>query len=507
MGKLSRARLLVGMLVVQGSLIGAWGASVASAAVPDVRGTYEAAACVGGTLADCEAHPQYPQKYVLETEDFTTGALTGQGFADSCGSAIYSITGTISGSTVKMHTIQPGYTSDAVLTLSPDGTKLQGTFSDSYERVNDPTFGTRIAGFPCGGGSKEEGSAKHVTGTQVICNYEFATSQNTCVASVGDGSAIGPTAPTGTVTFATTSGGFASGAQCSLLASTSSPTVSNCSLVYQTAYSGLPSITATYGGDSTHAGSVGHTQFLGADPSESNFESPTGPAGQYPNEIGVETSVPVAGTTVEASAEGTNAHPGEVPLVFPRIPAGLDAESVTELGLLEGIGKVVNETAGQNVVDVLKLDADAQKALEHLGDLLKSPDPAMQKDGQVLQTDLNKVMQALTKMLQEQGNATREAIKNAKGSSLALSAAAKHKSRASKPAGYVLLRHVAAGRLKVHIRLSRAVLAKLAGKRSSLTLVVRIDMILPSANLHSGVPRVFIKHITIKRTPTRHTKR
>ncbi len=85
-----------------------------------------------------------------------------------------------------------------------------------------------------------------------------------------------------TVTFTTTSGGFTNGAKCSLTVTSGSPTGSNCSLVYQTAESGLPSITATYSGDSTHAPSVGHTQFLGFGVNEANFENPTGPPGTTP---------------------------------------------------------------------------------------------------------------------------------------------------------------------------------------------------------------------------------
>jgi hypothetical protein len=63
----------------------------------------------------------------------------------------------------------------------------------------------------------------------------------------------------------------------------------------------------------------------------------------------------------------------------------------------------------------------------------------------------------------------------------------------------------------LHMRLSRAALAMLADKRSSVTLVVRIDMILPSAVLHAGVPRVFVERITLKKTAAakghRHRKK
>ena len=522
MGGKNRAKLLIALLATLVSLIAAFAAAEASAAQPDVRGTYEAAACVGGSLAECEAHPQYPQKYVLETEDVTSGALTGKGFSDAC-APIYTITGTISGNTVKLHTVQPGYTSDAALTLNPEGTKLSGTFSDSNAVVNQPTFGNRIAGFPCGGGNSGEEEAakkakekeeaekagKHATGTSIICNYEFATSQNTCVASVGDGSAISPTTPTGTVTFTTTSGGFSSGAKCSLTVTPGSPSVSSCSLVYQTAESGLPSITATYSGDSTHAPSAGHTQFLGSGINESNFETPTGPSGSYPNEVGIETNVPASGTTVEATAQGSNRSPGAVPLVFPKLPVGLDPESVTELGLLDGIGKVVNETCGQNLKDVMSMNVDTAKAVEHMNELLKSSNPVQQQQGQVLQQDLNKTLEALDKMLKEQAQIQKEVLKNAKGSALvaiAKSSKPKH-ARSVKAIGYVLKRNVAAGKLKLHLRLNRAALAKLAGKRSSVTLVVRIDMVLPSAVLHAGVPRVLVKRITLKRAPARHRKK
>ena len=503
MGGRNRAKLLIALLTTLISVIAVFAAANASAAQRDVRGTYEAAACISGSLAECEAHPQFPQKYVLETEDLTSGALTGKGFSDSC-SPIYSITGTISGNTVNMHTAQSGYTSDAVLTLNAEGNKLSGTFSDSYSQ-SGPTFGNRIAGFPCGGGSGSEEEAakkakekeeaekagKHVTGTSIICNYEFATAQNTCVASVGDGSAVSPTTPTGTVTFKTTSGGFTNGATCSLTVTSGSPTVSNCSLIYQTAESGLPSITATYSGDSTHASSAGHTQFLGSGINESNFENPTGPSGQYPNEVGIETNVPVNGTTVEATAQGSNQSPGSVPLVFPKLPAGLDAESVTELGLLDGIGKVVNETCGQNLKDVMVMNADIAKAIEHMNELLKSSNPAQQQQGQVLQGDLNKTLEAIDKMLKEQAQAQKEALKNAKGSAfVAVARSSKSKrTRSVKAIGYVVKRNVP------------------AGKRSHVTLVVRIDMVMPSAVLHAGVPRVFVKRITLKRAPVGHHKK
>ncbi len=77
-----------------------------------------------------------------------------------------------------------------------------------------------------------------------------------------------PTTPGGNVSFSTTSaGGFPDGNVCSLKASPEAPTVPYCAVRFIPPNSELPSITATYTGDTTHAASAGQTQFLGA-PSE-----------------------------------------------------------------------------------------------------------------------------------------------------------------------------------------------------------------------------------------------
>ncbi len=146
---------------------------------------------------------------------------------------------------------------------------------------------------------------------------------------------------------------------------------------------------------------------------------------------------------MEATAQGPNQAPGPMPLVFPPLPAGLDAESVTELGLLDGIGKVVNEAGGQSIKDAMTMNAASKSK----------------------------------------------------------------RTRSVKAVGYLVKRNVAAGKLKLHLRLGRAALAKLAGKRSRVTLVVRIDMVMPSAVLHAGVPRVLVKRITLKRAPVGHHKK
>ena len=60
--------------------------------------------------------------------------------------------------------------------------------------------------------------------------------------------------------------------------------------------------------------------------------------------------------------------------------------------------------------------------------------------------------------------------------------------------------HAAVGKLKLALKLNRVALNKLAGKRNSVTVYVRVDMLLPSALYKGGLPRAFVKPITLKRT-------
>lgn len=517
--RLLRQELLAPLSVALLALAGTASAAQASTP-PDVRGSYTGYACVGGTLAQCEANPTFPQIVNLETEDFTTGVLTGKG-ESLAHEPIYTITGTIMGCTVSLHTVQQGYTSESTQTLSADGKKLSGTFSDSYGRSNQPTFATRASGQGCGEAgkeseaekaakeSKEKEAAKHPTGTQVICNYQFSTFQNTCVAAVGDGAAM-PTTPTGTVTFTTTSGGFASGAQCSLQVNATSPSTASCTLVYQTAISGLPSITATYSGDGQHAGSVGHTQYLGGGgPEETTGEASKGPPGQYPNEVVLETNLPSLATSVEAAVQGLAHKPVGEALTIPAPDARLDPQSATQLSLLEGIIRGVGNAVGDITVTLPVLDADVQKELGRVGELLKSSDPAVRADGQILQKQTTEILEILNGMLKKQSEAQKEAIKNAKGSAFA---AARHRSakrrvRIVRSLAYVVSSNVPAGKLKLRLHLNRAALAKLAGKHDSVTILLRVTVRLASPLTPAGETRVIVKRITLKRAPRAHAKK
>lgn len=108
----------------------------------------------------------------------------------------------------------------------------------------------------------------HPTSTQVICNLEIATATDTCTATVGDAATTGALVPTGTVSFASTSGGtFSAGSSCALVATPLSSNTASCSVTFVPPSTGGtgPDITATYSGDAKHASSTGSTKYPPAD--------------------------------------------------------------------------------------------------------------------------------------------------------------------------------------------------------------------------------------------------
>jgi hypothetical protein len=425
-----------------------------------------------------------------------------------------SIVASVHGNVLTIEENSPGYKFKQTVTISADCQSWSGTLSDSNGTSGTDTA-TRVNGAcELGGESKEakevkerkekeerEAAAKHPTGTQVICNYEFLTAQNTCVATVGDGAPT-PTTPTGTVTFTTTSGGFASGSRCSLQASSTSPAVSSCVLVYQTANSGLPSITATYGGDAQHAGSAGHTQYLGGGgPEETTATGVRAPAGQYPNEVALETNLPSLASAVEASIQGPNRKPAGEALKPPTPDPRLDPQSATELSLLGSVFREIGAATTEVTKTAPALDGDIQKVLGRVGELLKSPIPIDQVDGQILQKQTTEMLEALNKTLKKQNEAQQEVIRNARGSAIGAARrnAGKPRVRIVKSLAYALRTSVPAGKLKLRLHLNRAALAKLAGKHSSVTLLLRVTVRLSSPLTPAGETRLIVKRITLKR--------
>lgn len=556
-------------LLVLGALAGV-GPGAAAAAPPsyNLLGTWSTGYLEGSTRLAANGN------YQFTTMDMASGAFSGT--AEVTGTK-FTAEGVESGSIAQLTLKEGSYVAYDTLHLSILGSGHlggNGTFNSKEFSESGTGFWAELTGAtPAEEAAKKTKEAaegeKRPTGTSVVCNYEFATSENTCVASVGDGGAPPSIAPTGTVTFTTTGGGFSSGTTCALAPTPSSPSVASCSLVYFTASSGLPSITATYGGDEHHAAGSGKTQFLGMG-TEGTVEASAGPPGQYPNEVATETEVPISGTTVEATVQGEEADGLPLPITLPGIQSSLDATSAADLRIVEALTTEVDVEGLQNSVklaelnkSVEKLDArvveltkstsateqaEAQKLLKDATEtteaitkleqnrsergidaitgssrsvaadqriekldaraikLLESASPSDQLKGQALLNEATQQLEALLKAAKQKGETGKKVIGNASAAAASRPKLAHLKTRRVRPLGHLGRRNVAAGKLKLKIKLNRAAINKLAGRRRSVTVYVRVDMVLPSKLYAGGVPRSFVERVTLKRAPAKKKK-
>jgi hypothetical protein len=496
----------LGLLLSGSALMAIFFASAANAAPPvyNLQGTWTSGPLSGGVRSPANGTQTVTQM------NMGTGAFSGHSLVEGIA---FELSGTESGSAVEFAQTEGSYTAHdkiPALSILPDGniggngnfTDSNGSSGEFWMEVTSSSTGPSPEEVAKKAKEEAEKNAKHPTGTSVVCDYEFATSENTCVASVGDGGSSAPSMPTGSITFTTTSGGFSSGASCSLAPTSGSPSVSNCKLVYQTANSGLPEITATYSGDPTHAGSVGHTQFLGSGSGEGSAETPPGKPGEYPNEVELGLEVPISGTTVEGVAQESAQSPAAVPMTLPPVE-GLDPVSAADLKLVETDAKKVDNSGAQNAQDVKELDQSIEKLNQRSVEVTHSTAPAEQAETQKLTKDANETVESISKMLKKQQELELEIIKNARTSAFSAANhkhAKKQKTRTVKPLAHVVERHVAAGKLKLVLKLNHSALNKLAGKRNSLTVLVRVDMLLPSGLYKGGLPRAFVKSIKLKRT-------
>ncbi len=479
-------------------------AALAQSPTYNLQGTWTSGPLSGGVRQPANG------TQVVTQMNMTTGAFSGHSEVDG---TQFELAGTESGSAVEFTQHEGSYTSHdkiPALSILPDG-NIGGNGSFEVEEFwmevtsssTGPTNAEKEAKEKeAAQKAKEEAEkTKRPSATMVTCNYEFATSENTCVASVGDAGAGTPVTPTGTVTFTTTSGGF-SGASCSVTPESTSPSIASCTLVYQTANSGLPEITVTYGGDARHTGSVGHTQFLGSGSEEGTTETPPGKPGSYPNEIELGLEVPTNGTTVEGVAQGPDTNPAPLPLTLPPL-TGLDAASAADLKLVETDLTKVDNTGAQNAKSVKEMDQSVEKLNQRTIEVTHSSNPVEQAEAQKLQQDTQKVEEELANEI-KQKNELMKQIANNIGSVFIASrhkTAKRQKTRAIKPLGYVVEDNAPAGKLKLALKLNPAALNKLAGKRNRVSVYVRVDMFLPSALYKSGLPRVFVERLTLKRTP------
>jgi hypothetical protein len=508
--KLRRAALGGALTVVFAalSLAGAVSNAAAEAPLYDMSGSWS-----NGYLGSGGERAPANGSYTITSMNMTTGALSGTAEVSGID---FVVEGVESGSVARYTLKEGGYTAYDTLHLSllPDGhLGGEGTFNSiEFNETGSSFWAEQNTAFGEEPGKKAkeepakkeeaETTAKRPTATSVVCDYEFATSENSCVASVGDAGPGAPVTATGSVKFTTTSGGFSSGATCTLSPTPGSPSVASCPLVYQTANSGLPEITATYSGDSRHAGSVGHTQFLGTGSSEAEEETPPGKPGEYPNEVVLDLEVPASGTTVEAVAQGPAESPAPVPMALPE-SGGLDAVSAADLKLVETDAKKVDDSGAQNASEVKELDQSIEKLNQRAVEVTRAGAPAEQAESQTLTKDADEAIESISKMLKKQQELELQLDKSVRSSAFA-AAHGKHakrtKTKAIKPLAQLVRRHAAAGKSKLTLKLDRAAVDRLAGKRNSVTVYVRVDMLLPSALYSGGIPRAFVKPITLKRT-------
>ncbi len=115
----------------------------------DIRGSWSEVTTTQGAT--------YPQTVTFVTENFSTGAVTG---TDVGNGQSLTVTGTIKGSTLTTRSVEAGYTSDAVGTISKSGNTLawNGTFTDSVGHPNG-TFTATLTAPAAGGGTGTNGSS------------------------------------------------------------------------------------------------------------------------------------------------------------------------------------------------------------------------------------------------------------------------------------------------------------------------------------------------------------
>lgn len=464
----------------------------------------------------------------------------------------WTITGNVSGSTFTYTDHYAGsYESHVTVTLSGDGNTYQGSFED-ISHVTGEIKGKRISG----GESKEAGT--HGTAMTVSCNLDALTLQDTCTAVIGDSAGLNPTGPTGTVTFSAASGFFPFGKECVLHSSPSAPSTSFCSVEYAPGSgAGFPNVSASYPGDSTHEASTGSTRFILPGGEPAGYEE-SGPGSGYPRELTIEVQAPAPKTEVQvgvnqgetkapappgkhlraiedpdiipsmreevAEREREQLYPDIIPSMrkeveereiryekdlrelrteineMERNRAGLNAKATEELTRLMQVDNLLaKQMAEQLASPGLKKDAASQPALEKLTKQ---------------STELQREMQEVLKIQHQQIEGVTRAMSSAASSSvlravsplIASTAGAKkkHHGRKHTPRGrLVVLGHAhrvanAAGKVKLHLRLNKALLKRLAHGRKSIKLNLRILMVVPSHYVKAGLPLGMLRTITLR---------
>ncbi len=377
--------------------------------------------------------------------------------------------------------------------------------------------------------AKEEAEkAKRPTATDVTCNYEFATSTDTCTAQVADAGPAPEVVPTGTVTFTNTgAGGFPYGTTCTIAASASAPGVPFCSVVFLGGGSGLPMITASYGGDSRHSPSDGSTSFAQfAPPEETGEEFAFGGPEQFPESVTVETEVPAEGTTVDGTVNQQTGEETDPPdpsspigIALDSIPkvdsSTLDATGATDLAALSALVKDFPYSNDLSTA-AKAIEAKGEALLDYAHQLEASGDAAQIAQAKSLYAQLVSLdtsYELIVRVIANDKAGVTSATKPVatKSSIIGPLAAAARRRPTSRGArarftlfGSALDRDVHSGKLALTVHLNRALLRRLARTHSKLTVRLWIEMILPSKVVPGGIPVVSVKTLTLRRRGNPH---
>jgi len=333
--------------------------------------------------------------------------------------------------------------------------------------------------------------------------------------------------PTGTVTFANTGpGGFPYGATCTIAASPSAPGVPFCSVIFLGGGSGLPMITASYGGDSHHSPSKGSTSFAQfGPPEETGEEFAFGGPDQFPETVTVETEVPAEGTTVEGTVNQQAGQETDPP--DPNSPIGIALDSIPKVdtSTLDGTG-AQDLTALSALVKDFPYSTDlrtAAEAIQTKGEALLDYAHQLEASGDPVQiaqakslydqlVKLNTSYELITRVIANDKAGITSATKPAatKSSIGPLAAVARRRARGRSRFtlfGSVLKHDVHSGKLALTVHLNKALLRRLARTHSKLTVRLWIEMILPSKVIPGGVPVVAVKTLTLTRSRGRSHSR
>jgi len=478
----SRPRQLLAAAFLSALLLTvAAGAAAAAPPAFDIRGTWQGAA-VGSA---------YSGTTVWETEDCATGSISGRG---SGGGSTWPASGTIDGTTVTLtfgpYDQDPSYTATGVGTLVA-ADRIAGTFHDTetYKEAAGDFQLARSSGPPQDG--QGCGTTRHPTIVAVTCDYEVATSVDTCTATVGD-IAGAPTSPTGTVTFAKTGGGFALGDTCTLASSPLAPATASCSVHYPAPIGAttFPAVSATYGGDAGHAEGSGTTEVLalGGPP---QYDTPAD------DTVAVHTDVPADGTTVESCV---TARAGATSAVAAA-PSGeaLAAavrKAAAQLAQSSPAGSVAATNTLQRAVD--NAAEGLSRLYEQIDTLARSSKPADQAQALKLKQSADDIEAAITKALQAQGDACKAAISNS--TSRALVPLALTAATPTARLGYARVRSARKGPLTLRLKLSARALRRAAGSRRTVTAYLRVTIVQPSGRTRHGWPRSSVQRIALTRS-------